>query len=47
MQIVSAILNKELVAKRQQKQKVEALNKRIKDRLEGQGSDGKDEITEL
>ena len=50
LQMVSAILNKELQGKRQQKEKMEALNKRIKDRLAGQGGmdeEGKDEITEL
>ena len=48
--IVGALLNKELVAKRAQKEKMETLNKRIKDRLGGQGNgddDGKDEISEL
>ena len=52
MTIVSALLNKELLAKRAQKEKVEALNKKIKARLGGNGAgdmgdDAKDEITEL
>ena len=52
MTIVGALLNKELLAKRAQKEKMEALNKKIKDRLAGKGGgdmedDGKDEVTEL
>ena len=51
MQIVGAFMNKELIAKRAQKDKIDALNKRIKDRFAGQGGgtdeESKDEVQEL
>ena len=50
MTIVGALLNKELLEKRATKAKVEALNKKIKERMGGPSNpddDGKDEISEL
>jgi len=50
MQIVAGFLSKELTTKRVQKDKIESLNKKMKERFGGRGggdSDSKDEITEL
>jgi ATP-dependent Lon protease len=49
LQIVSSFLQKEVAAKRTQQKKMEALNKRIKERISNQNGDEdtKDEITQL